>query len=99
MSKEKILQYSSKEYLESILAKKDKDLGIGGNCCFNVYVLKKLVFKIENLTKVKAKELFDIFDEHNQMSKLIAIQIEFQITENGKELDFNVLPNVFTEFF
>jgi hypothetical protein len=87
--------------LKAALQKRDADAGIGGKCNFNIYCNNLLVFRICGLTKQKARELFDLADEHNHVNSVLIphTQIKIEITENNKQIDYNILPNVFTVFF
>ena len=88
------------KYLNGVLENRDALLGLGGTWAFNVYLGKLLIFSLGKLTEKKARELFDLVDENNELNvKFYQSNLKIEITKNGNSMDENLLPNVFTRFF
>jgi hypothetical protein len=92
-------------FLNNVLKQRDENMGLNGTHSFEIRVndgkTSTLVFRIPNLTEAAAKNLFNLVDENNQMNvdffKNKNICLQFSYRKNDKELDMNILPNVFTD--
>lgn len=90
-------------FFEKVLKKKDKDTGLGGNYLFSISVNMGgdwiPVIGILGLTEKASRILFDQFDEANVLfpdEKGNVFNFRIQIILDGKEIDLNYLPNVFS---
>lgn len=91
------------DFLNQVLKKRDADLGIGGKYSFEISSLSDTEYMrliiIPNLSEAKALDLFNLFDENNSIisdKDNESLQFKIAIFKDGKEVDFNFLPNVHT---
>lgn len=101
-------KFNPDQYLKSVLQQRNQELGTTGKHTFTISVLTSEdtysdVISIKNLTKEAARNLFDLVDENNAMkgnTQTGALQLKIQLLdEHNKELDMNMLPNLFTVFY
>lgn len=101
-------KFNPDKYLKSVLQQRHQQLGVTGKNTFKISVLTNEdayndVISIKNLTKEAARNLFDLFDENNAMKgshETGVLRLKIQILdEHNKELDLNILPNIFTTLY
>lgn len=90
--------FKSDEFLEEKLKELDIQNGFGGEYAF--WLSQELdgifipVIGVNDLTKEAATVLFNQFDEHNCLN--VNHRIKISLLHNVTEIDFNILPNVFS---
>jgi hypothetical protein len=91
-------KFNVEAYLHDKLEDRQKNLGVTGGHKIKIasWDSKNVLVQINNLTKEKAREIFDIIDENNSVHGDASYRLSIY-NEQDQELDYNRLPNAFSD--